>query len=194
MRDWFCSQLDGKKFAANQEESASVGLLPLLTQVIQNNYSKGLVSLAFSMINGLFHVTIHESDQQFTLPVDFESAKTLDLDYHGEPYRVAVSGRFTADEDDTPVLWLRISFLEIANARILKIFFLGDRIETHWSDIPGTSCLTAGLAFIQGELKTFPMLDNILAKADNDFVRYKLAKAMEPVVTAHLTADKKTGR
>jgi hypothetical protein len=113
----------------------------------------------------------------------------LDLDYHGEPYRVAVSGRFTADEDDTPVLRLRISFLEIANARILKIFFHGDRIETHWSEIPGTSCLTAGLAFIQGELKTFPMLDNIVAKADNDFVRYKLDKAMEPVVTAFLTAE-----
>lgn len=189
-RDLLCSLLDGKTFAADPGQSAAVGLLPLLTQFIQNNYSKGLASFAFSMRDGLFYVTIHEVDQSFALPVDFSAVRTLDLDYHDEPYRVAVSGKFTTDEDDIPVLRLRISFLEIANSRIVKFFFRGDRIETRWSEIPGKSCLTAGLAFIQGELKTFPMLDNILAKADNDFVRYKLDKAMEPVVTAYLSSEK----
>lgn len=189
-RDLLCSLLDGKTFAADPGESAAVGLLPLLTQVIQNNYSKGLASFTFSLQDGLFYVTLHEVDQSFALPVDFKSARTVDLDYHGEPYRVAVTGRFTTDEEDIPVLRLRISFLEIANSRIVKIFFRGDRIETHWSELPGKSCLTAGLAFIQGELKTFPMLDNILAKADNDFVRYKLDKAMEPVVKAYLSSEK----
>ena len=186
-RDLLCSLLDGKTFAADPGESAAVGLLPVLTQVIQNNYSKGLSSFAFSLCDGLFNVIINEVDQSFALPVDFNAARTLDLDYHGEPYRVAVSGRFTTDEEDIPVLRLRISFLEIANSRIVKIFFRGDRIETHWSELPGKSCLTSGLAFIQEELKTFPMLDNILAKADNDFVRYKLGRTMEPVVTARLS-------
>lgn len=181
-----CQALDGRTYLVDPSDATAVGLMPLLTQVIQNNYTRGLKSISFALRDGVFHVIVTETDECYGLPVGFDAALTADLVFHGEPYRVAVAGRLTTDEDNTPVLKLRISFLEIANTRILKIFFHDDLIVTRWTEFPGKPCLTAGLAFIRKELKSYPMLDNLVTKADNDFVRYKIGKAMEPEVTARL--------
>ena len=181
-----CTLCDGKTYIADEAVSATVGLLPVLAQVIQNNYTKGLKSIGFECKSGIFYLIVEEADNCFRLPVGFETPEYADLTFHGEPYKVGISGKFTTNEDDITVLKVRISFLEIANTRFLKIFFYQDKIITKWSESPGKEYITEALAALMSEVKSHPVVDTLVSKADNDFVLYKISKTLEPKVTAKL--------
>ena len=172
-----------------EAESRAVSLLPLMTQAIQNNYGKGLKSLAFDFTNGELFLTVNEADESYRLPVGFGVPKRTDLSFHGEPYLAGITGRFATDEDGCLVLKVRISFLEIANTRILKIFFHGDAIVTQWSELPGRMYLFNALDAIMNEIKLYPFLQTVLSTMDAGFVRYKILKALEPEVTGKLQND-----
>ena len=181
-----CDDLDGRMYIADAVESPAVGLLPLMTQAIHNNYTKGLKSLSFSMENNIFILTVTEADETHRIPVGFDVPETADLSFHSEPHRVGTTGTFTTDEDDNLVLKLRISFLEISNTRVLKIFFYDDRIVTKWAESPGKKYLSDGLAAIGGEIKMGPLLNTILGKADTGFIEHKIDSVFEPTVTCRL--------
>ena len=181
-----CGQLDGRKYLADAGKSPAVGLLPLLMQTVQNNYTKGFKDLAFSVTDGVFTLTVTEEDEKYQLPVGFADAETTELSFHGEPYKVGVTGVFTTNEDDILVLKISISFLEIANTRVLKIFFYGDTIVTKWLETPGKKYFTDGLSAIGSEIKLGLLLNTILGKADTDYIDYKISGVFEPEVTCRL--------
>ncbi|HBP38354.1 MAG TPA: hypothetical protein DD640_06380 [Clostridiales bacterium] len=183
-----CSELDGRTYLADSEESAAVGLLPLMAQVIQNNYTRGFMSLTFAGSEDDFYLTLTENDASYRLPVGFSVPKHTDLDFHGEIYKVGVTGKFAADEDGSLVLVLRISFLEIANSRILKIFFHGDAILIRWLESPGRQFLIEGLVMLKNEIKSYPFIAAMLSRLDQDLIGYKIRRALEPETTARLKA------
>jgi len=178
-----CGSLAGKIYIPDEGKARAVGLLPMIVQVVQNNYTTGLKSMEFALENGIFTLIVMESDEIHRLPIGFGTPEKADLNFHGEPYKVAVSGAFTTDEDDRLVLKLRISFLEIANARVLKIFFDGDVIVTKWLESPDQKYLSDVLAAISNEVKLGPLLNTILGKADSDYIDYKINCAFAPEVT-----------
>ena len=182
-------KLDGKIYTADTAQASAVGLLPLMTQAVQNNYTKGLKCLGFSVEDGVLTLTITETDEIHRLPIGFAEPQKTDLNFHGEPQKVCVTGEFTTDEDDNLVLKLRISFLEIANARLIKIFFRDDRVITKWLESPGKQYLSDGLSAIGSEVKLGPLLNTILGKADTDFIFYKINNVFEPEVTCCLTEE-----
>lgn len=184
--DVLWAELSGKTFLADQDESAAVGLLPLFTQVIQNNYTKGLKSLGFEDCGGDFFLTVTESDEAYRLPVGFDAPKLADLSFHGEPYRVGVTGRFTTDENNTLVLAIRVSFLEIANSRHLKIYFHGDTIVTRWTETPGKTYIFDALDVIGNGAKTYRFIKSLLFRTDPDFTRFKISSVLEPEIVARL--------
>jgi hypothetical protein len=179
-------RLAGKTFLADEVESAAVGLLPLFTQVIQNNYTKGLKSLSFEKCSGEFFLTVAESDETFRLPVGFDAPKLADLSFHGEPYRVGITGRFTTDENNTLVLVVRVSFLEIANSRHLKIYFHDDTIVTRWTETPGKAYIFDALDLIGNGAKTYRFIKSLLFRTDPDFTRFKISSVLEPEIVARL--------
>lgn len=189
-----CGLLNGRTYIADEAKSSAVGLLPLLTQTVQNNYTKGLKELAFSFADGVFTVTIREADEKYQLPVGFDAAAKTDLSFHGEPYKVGVTGVFTTNEDGILVLKIRISFLEIANTRVIKIFFYGDTIVTKWLETPGKKYFTDGLAAIGSEIKLGFLLNTILGKADTDYIDFKINAVFEPEVTCRLLAKEQDER
>ncbi len=180
------SEINGKTYYVDKGDAMTVGVLPLLVQTVQNNFTKGLESISFNIIDGGLFITINENDESHKLPVGFTTPVYTELTFHGEPYRVGVKGRFATNEDDIPVLIIRISFLEIPNSRFLKIFFYRDKIITKWSENPGKDYITGGLAALMTETKLHPVIETLVSKADPDFIRYKISNSLEPEVTARL--------
>lgn len=198
---WFASLFEGagkngltellnvineKTYYVKKGDALSVGLLPLLVQTVQNNFTKGLDNISFKVDNGSLTVTINENDESYSLPVGFAAPAYTELTFHGEPYRVGVSGRFATNEDDIPVLVIRVSFMEIPNTRLLKIFFYKDKIVTRWFESPGMEFITDGLSVLMAEMKLNPVFENLVTKADPDLILYKIESSFEPEVTAWL--------
>ena len=174
-------RLDGKTYFAGEDKRAlAVGLFPLYAQTLQNNFSRGLRSVAFLAHGDDLQIMIDETDQRYTLSVGLDAPAYSEVSVHGEVHRVGVSGRFALDETGAPTLLIRISFLEIANARILRIRFFDDRIETLWKESPGRAYLTDAYDEIKGQSA---LLGGILARSDEELLLYRMTRILEPRVT-----------
>ncbi|MHB8962732.1 MAG: hypothetical protein ACYC5K_06215, partial [Saccharofermentanales bacterium] len=184
--------LDGRTYQSDDPAASPVGLLPLLAQMVQNNYTRGFRSLCFHSEEDKFFLTVLEADEIYRFAVGFDGPEYTNLAFHGEPYRVGVTGVFTHDEDDRLVLKVRISFLENANARLIKIFFEDDTITIQWSESPGKSFITGAIAAIRNEIKLYPIIEKVLTRSDSDYLQYKFRCLMEPEITATL-ADSQEG-
>lgn len=175
-----CKRLDGRAFfAADDKRAAAVGVYPLYAQTLQNNFSKGLHAVSFAYRNGAFQVVIDETDERHALDVGLEKPAYCVFSTHGEAHRVGVSGRFTTDENGTPTLLLRVSFLEAANARLIRVSFFDGRIETKWSESPGKEYLTEALASIKGQSS---IVSGILERTDEEMLLFRVSRTLEPQV------------
>ena len=177
-----CTQLSGRIYLTEAAAALPVSILPLLTQAIQNNYGKGVKSLAFSLREGHFIITVNETDETYSFTIGFDKPMLTNLSFHDEPYRVGVTGWFAADEQNRLVLMLRFSFLEIANARLLKITFHGNTIITKWVESPGRQIIINAFDAVTNEIKFYPFLESVIRKLDKDYIHYKIDRVLEPEV------------
>ena len=175
-----CRRLDGRAyFAAEDKRAASIGVFPLYAQTLQNNFVKGLHAISFLYRDGVLQVVIDETDERHVLNVGFGEPAYGEVTTHGETHRVGVSGRFAPDESGAPVLTMRISFLEAANARLIKIRFFDGRIESEWSESPGKGYLTDALASVKEQNA---LIGGVLGRTDEELLLFRIARILEPKV------------
>lgn len=167
-------------FAAGDKRAAAVGVLPLYAQTLQNNFSKGLHAISFAWRDGELSLIIDEADERHVFPIGFDEPARTEFLSHGESYAVGVSGRFAADEMGLPVLTIRISLLEAANARLIMIRFFDGRIETQWSELPGKGYLVDALSEVKGQSA---LLSGMLERSDEELLRFQITRILEPQVT-----------
>lgn len=175
-------RLAGRRFVFSDKSAPSVGLLPLYTQAVQNNYTRGLQALRFSEEDGVFVLTVEETDETYVLPIGFDQPLRTQLSFHGEPYLAACMGRFFLDEDGHTVLRVRISFLESAGARMLRLSFSGDEVTARWDEIPGEAYLLLGLESLLKTAEQLPLGELLLGKYEPDYLLYRIHRALSPVL------------
>ena len=90
-----------------------------------------------------------------------------------------MSGRFAADENGQPVLTVRVSFLEAANARLITFRFFDGRIVTDWAESPGKGYLTDALSSVK---KQSALVGGILKRTDEEVLLFRIARMLEPRV------------
>lgn len=186
-----CSHLNGKVFVTDSK-SKVVSLLPLMAQVLQNNFGKGIKAFSFAIKNGDFMLTVEESDESYEVPIGFADAKYTTLNIHGEPYMLGTQGVFRENEDGNTVLKLTLSFLEISNSRNLKLTFEGNNIKVEFLEHPGLKQIKIYMASLGTVGK---LLDSLFSKLDPDFLDFKLRNIFEPVLNLSIekTQSKKQG-
>ena len=177
-------RLDGKVYFSREDKRASaVGLLPLYAQTLQNNFTRGLRSVSFHNHGGMLELMIDEIDERHSLPIGLDAPEYTDVTVHGECHRVGVSGRFSLDEAGMATLLVRVSFLEIANARLIRFRFFDDRVETLWKEYPGKGYIADAYNEIKGQ-STF--LESILERSDEDMLMFRMGRILEPRVVLQL--------
>lgn len=176
-----CYDWDGRSVTADSPNAPSVGLLPMILQTVQNNYTGGLLSLHFHIVKERFFVTYRETDEDHRFEVGFDRPQITELYFHGEPYRVAVRGRFAKNEDDETVLILTMDFVETPCTRTLKVVW-GEEIRLLQSERPGKPFLQLLLKDVRQKLDDRPLIGAAAEKLDEDYVSYKMDGLFSPTV------------
>ena len=180
-------ELDGRVYTFSHDDTAGVGIMPLYLQAAQNNHTKGLDKMAFYYKDKRLIVDVTESKLTNSFEIGLFEPKYNDVCYDGEPYKVGLLGEFCIDEDGLEVLKLRFSFIETANSRIVKLFFLpnGD-VKAEFMEKPGKDYLMLALDCTVKDIKNVGFLEPLVDKLDSDFIDYKISAMLEPSAIGRL--------
>ena len=174
-----------RSFSTQSPRAASVGLLPLTLQALHNNYTSGVTSLAVSVKGGLPELIYRERDALYRLPVGLGVPQITRLDFRGDVYQAAVSGRFTHDEEERPVFYIRIDFLETPCVRILKLILDGDGLLLRQEETPGVPYVCGKLCAAAQSPLYKPLLLVAAGGTEEDFLRYKALQILSPELGFH---------
>jgi len=177
-----CYTLCAKSLSAQEEAAASIGLLPLCLQSFQNNYTKGLQKIEFTIHDDKFFMDYHENDEVYHLTIGFDHAEYTELTFHGEPYLISARGKFATDEDDCLVLKLQLDFLETPFSRIIKLFFIDSKVILEQSETPGYEFIIQGLSAIKEIYQKKPVIGHAITRFGNGYLLYKFEKVIEPKI------------
>ncbi len=171
-----------RSFTAVDPHAPSTGLLPVLLQIVHNNYTSGLTSLALSRRGDLPELIYREHDAVHRLPIGLGTPYISELSFQGDCFRIAVHGRFTHDEEERPVFYIRLDFLETPSVRILKLILTDDGLLLRQSETPGVPYLCDKLRAAARQPLLKPLLLLAAGGTEDDFLHYKVRRIMAPEV------------
>ena len=171
-----------RSFRAQEGPAAPAGLLPLALQALYNCYSAGFDSVAVSVKGGSPELIYRERDALYRLPVGLGRPEVTELAFRGNVFRVAALGRFTHDEEERPVFYIKLDFLETPCVRILKLVLDGDRLLLRQTETPGVPYVTGKLCQAAQSPLYRPLLMVAAGSAEEDFLRYKTLQVLSPEI------------
>lgn len=176
-----CRLLDGRYYNVSP---GGARLLPLFTQLMQNNFSTGIDSFSFTIREGCFYINVGEGETQNKIKLSFNGKKPLysTITVNGESYLVSGSARFATDEDGNTVLKILLPFIENSNGRSIKIFFYrGGKVEVRLTEFPDPEELLEDAGMFSN--KTIAVwMNRLVARDDGDVFEYTVRRAVEPRV------------
>lgn len=168
------------EYTVSAGEVAAVGVMPLMLQMVQSEYTKGLEGISLSLEEKRPCISFAEKDTSHRFMLDFEKP-TLQNHYFGDNcFLIAASASLKQNEDDLWVLSLRLDFVETPFSRTVKIIFDGDGATVRMDELPGGSFV---IDLSEGMLKDVmekPLVSTILDKLGDDYVKWRVRKAFEP--------------
>ena len=171
-----------RSFSTHDPMAASTGLLPMVLQALHNNYTQGVTSVALSVKGGLPELIYRERDALYRLPVGLGVPRVSQLDFRGDVYQVAALGRFTHDEEERPVFYIRLDFLETPCVRILKLILDGEGLLLRQEETPGVPYVSRKLLSAAQSPLYKPLLLVAAGGAEEDFLLYKTRQILAPEV------------
>ncbi len=164
-------------YRVTSRDAVSLGLTPVLMQVVQNNYTKGTVGYSFGMDERGLYLDYKETDGEYRLHIGFDAPEYEELEIMDEKCRIATVGEFRYNEDDLLVLKLKVDFLEFPYSRLIKFIFDRESLEVIYRETPGRELLS-GLDM--GNLsKNLPAVFSSLTQAGAEQIITRLGNAFE---------------
>lgn len=174
--------IDGKTYITKNEQGAAVGLLPMVLQMVQNNYTAGLRSVGFSLEKNTLWMTYTEGEDTHRLAIGLDTACDGEVYSHGEPFRVRVRGRAATNEDGLDVLVVTVTFLETPCTRTIRLYFDGDTMRLRQEEMPGMPLLEMFRKEIADKLAEQPLVGSAVEKLDDEYVTYRIRRILTPEV------------
>ena len=190
--------LDGTCYEMEQE---SVGLFPLVMQVMHNNMTDGISKINFykkrtKELQQTLILCFQEGEESIELEMGWNQYIENKLSIHGETYLVAVKGELSSDVDDNPVLKVEIVYLEEAMRRKLYVTFVKDTpasklitpeyIEIKWYESPGKALIMEGMESITTEVTKHPIYSRIRENGGIDLLHRLMEQTIEPVIKGRI--------
>ena len=135
------------KGASFRMEGGGIGLFPLISQVMHNNFTDGISEIGFDEEDGVLVVLFREGKEIHRIRVGLDKPEISEILLHAEPYYVGTKGRIATDENDRLCLILDIHFIEEGNLRQIKLFFEGETIEMRCNEKPGDAVIVDALEY-----------------------------------------------
>lgn len=171
-----------KVFATKDPKAASVGLLPVALQALHNNYTSGVTSIAISVRGGQPELIYREKKTSYRLPVGLGKPIISQLDFNGNVFQVAASGRFTHDEEERPVFYVKLAFLETPSIRTIKLIQTPEGLLLRQTETPGVPYVYKKLRKAAETTLYKPLLLLALGGTEDDYLRYKAIQVISPEI------------
>ena len=171
-----------RNFAAASDRAVSTGLLPLVLQGFHNNYTAGLLSVAISQRGNLPELIWRERDALYRFPVGLGCPIVTQLNFRGNVFQVAVTGRLTHDEEERPVFCIRLDFLETPCVRIIKLIRTRSGILLRQTETPGVPYVMNKLTAVAEQPLTKPLVLMSVGSTDPDYLLFKTQQIFSPEI------------
>ena len=178
----------GKRFLADDPRAASAGLLPLALQAVENCYSKGMEAVTIGGSRTQISLFYEERDQFYHVIAGIKEPVYQILNFGGNEFRVAAQARFTHDEDENPVLRVRLDFLEAPCSRILKLCLRPKGPVLRQQETPGVEYLLDTMVLSAPNAASKALLTSLLGSSDADYLHWKMDQVFSP--TLRMKEDK----
>ena len=172
-------------YSFSKGHKQSVGIMPLILQVVQNSYTKGFESVSFYKKENKPYLLYCETERKYEIPLSFDKPTVKHYSFHKLDFLVSSYAKFKYDEQDRLVLIVQLDFLETPCSRILKFIFDTDgRVWLHHTENPGEAFVSeASLDYLrQISNLPVPFLSGIIERFGEDFLELKLKKALSPIL------------
>jgi len=173
----------GRKYLFTEN---NVGLLPVLVQLMNNNFAQGVDTISFREYEGMLYIHWATAVSAWEIPVGLYEPVKETVNFNGENFLISSFGYVTRDEDNNVVLKVTICFLETSSVRYLKCFFVDNRrtIKLELDETPSIAQISNTLLAQASENE----LPSFLAK-DNGYVRFLIDKLTLPVIIGERDED-----
>ncbi len=171
--------LDGKVLVSKDKRAATVGILPLVWQVVENNYSQGFEALRFSVREGRFFVDYDQTDESYHFELGFGEPKYTNIFIHNTPFYIGATGCFAHDEDGRQVFKIRIDFLETPCSLILKLVYCKGYYELRQKEMPGKPFVFEKILAIKNSIAGTPLIGSVTNLAPDDVLEYQVERMFE---------------
>ncbi len=164
-------------------EPNAVGLMPLILQAVQNQYTKGFVSVSFYEKDKTPYLLYCEKGQKYEIPLGFHKPICGHYTFGKLDYLIASCAKFKHDEYDRLVLLVRLDFMETPCSRILKFVFIGEgRLLIYHEEAPGEAFVSEAVSVFLQELSqdSMPLLAGVINRFGEDYMELKLNKVLSP--------------
>ena len=178
-----------RSFTVRDGKAPSVGLLPMALQALHNNYTAGVESVAVSVKGGLPELIYREKDALYRFPVGLGCPVVSQLDFRGNVFQVAALGRFTHDEEERPVFYICLTFLETPCVRIIKLVRDGRRLLLRQTETPGVPYISGKLCAAAQSPLYRPVLLVAAGGAEEDYLRFKTMQVLSPELICQESGD-----
>lgn len=163
------------------------GLLPIIIQAMDNNFSSGVHALHIAKrAQGRYLLFWEEGEVTYSLPLNPERAETTLLHVRDESFKTAVTCEICFDEDRVPVLKIEVCFLEHSSFRLLKLSLDGEKLLMRMDEEPQFRIAIESVVeqnTATGAAGKTPA-DSIPSMLwDSEFLRFRVAQLCAPSVT-----------
>lgn len=172
-------RFDGLRMAADHPYAVSAGLLPLVLQVVENTYSHGLQAITVGGSRFYPELFYEERDQVHHIIAGTEEPYLQELTIHGNVFRVAAQAVFSHDEDDNPMLRVRLDFAETPCTRIIKIFLTPSGPVVRQQETPGSDFLMQLQSGMPQSAAAKTVISAILGTSDPELIRWKVNRLFD---------------
>ena len=158
------------------ETAQSFGLMPMILQVTQSNYTRGIKGICFDLDRARNAVTVRfeENDETYVFSAGLLKGEKTELSFRGEKFTVCAYARFAYNEDMEPVLIIRIDFTETPCSRVFKFYFDGGDMLCRAEEEPGAEFIVKSAGDMLEELLDGTVIARIADKLDMGYVEYKM--------------------
>lgn len=150
----------------------SAGLLPLVLQCMNGNFSRGLRELTIEEE----WMEWREQDETYRIPFAVGSIKECMLSFHGEEYLAAVTADFIRDENKELFLKLRLCLLETSSSRWIKLYAKDGGIWLTCGEEPGFDAIINMVMPQHGGQEPYT------EARDTGYAKYKLRQIFQPTL------------
>ncbi len=173
----FYDMLKNKKYIFQEN---SVGLLPLILQVMNNNIGSGLKEIHFTAEDNTILLHWFEGNKCFKIPIENGISKTFIVNYNNEKFICSSITKCYINEDDLAVLKIEVCFLESSCTRKIKLIFDDKKIKINLDESPS----------IDNVISNFTLAEDwqldLLELKDRKYAKYKLAQLFTPFFNGKL--------